>query len=100
MRVFSADGVLLGEFGEERRNFMPIAQIPKVMKDAVLAVEDARFYEHGGVDYMGVLRAGLANFGEAHSARAHRPSRCRSRATSTCRPRRHSLARSTRCCFR
>ena len=37
MRIFSADGVLLGEFGEERRNFMPIAQIPKVMQDAVLA---------------------------------------------------------------
>ena len=60
LRVFSADGVLLGEFGEERRNFVPIAQIPKVMKDAVLAVEDARFYEHGGVDYKGVAarRAG------------------------------------------
>ena len=63
MRVFSADRVLLGEFGEERRNFMPIAQIPKVMQDAVLAVEDARFYKHSGVDYVGALRAGLANFG-------------------------------------
>ena len=50
----SADGVLLGEFGEERRNFTPIAQIPKVMKDAVLAIEDARFYQHSGVDYVGV----------------------------------------------
>ena len=47
---------------------MPIAQIPKVMQDAVLAVEDARFYKHSGVDYVGVLRAGLANFGEGHSA--------------------------------
>ena len=68
MRVFSADNVLLGEFGEERRNFMPIDQIPKVMKDAVLAIEDARFYQHNGVDYVSVLRAGLANFGEGHSA--------------------------------
>ena len=68
MRVFSADGVLLGEFGEERRNFVPISQIPKVMKDAVLAIEDARFYKHGGVDYVGVIRAGLANFGEARNA--------------------------------
>ena len=68
MRVFSADGVLLGEFGEERRNFVPIAQIPKVMQDAVLAVEDARFYKHKGVDYLGALRAGLANFGEGHTA--------------------------------
>jgi penicillin-binding protein 1A len=68
MRVYSADGVLLGEFGEERRNFMPIGQIPQVMKDAVLAIEDARFYQHSGVDYVSVLRAGLANFGEGHSA--------------------------------
>jgi penicillin-binding protein 1A len=65
MRVFAADGVLLGEFGEERRNFLPIAQIPKVMRDAVLAIEDARFYDHGGVDYKGVLRAVRANLGEA-----------------------------------
>ncbi len=68
MRIFSADGVLLGEFGEERRNFVPIAEIPKVMQDAVLAVEDARFYQHSGVDYVGALRAGLANFGEGHGS--------------------------------
>ncbi|MGC4060026.1 MAG: penicillin-binding protein 1A [Aquabacterium sp.] len=67
LRVFSADQVLIGEFGEEKRNFLPIAQIPKVMRDAVLAIEDARFYKHGGVDYVGVLRAGLANFGESRS---------------------------------
>ncbi len=68
MRIYSADGVLLGEFGEERRNFLPIAQIPKVMQDAVLAAEDARFYQHSGVNYVSVIRAGLANFGEARSA--------------------------------
>ena len=68
MRVFSADGVLLGEFGEERRSFVPIDQIPKVMQDAVLAAEDARFYKHSGVDYLGVIRAGLANFGESGRA--------------------------------
>ncbi len=68
MRVFSSDGVLLGEFGEERRNFVPIAQIPKVMQDAVLAAEDAKFYAHGGINYVSILRAGLANFGEARSA--------------------------------
>ena len=62
MRVFSADGVLLGEFGEERRNFVPIQQIPKVMQDAVLAAEDAKFYKHSGVNYVSVIRAGLANF--------------------------------------
>ena len=68
MRIYSADGVLLGEFGEERRNFLPIAQIPKVMQDAVLAAEDARFYQHSGVNYVSVIRAGLANFGESRSA--------------------------------
>jgi len=68
MRVFSADGVLIGEFGEERRHFTPITQIPKVMQDAVLAIEDSRFYEHSGVDYLGIVRAGVANLGE--SARA------------------------------
>jgi penicillin-binding protein 1A len=67
MRVFAADGVLLAEFGEERRSFVPIGQIPKLMQDAVLAIEDARFFQHGGVDYKGVLRAGLANFGESRS---------------------------------
>ena len=65
MRVYSADGVLIGEFGEERRNLTPINDIPKVMKDAVLAIEDARFFSHGGVDYLGVIRAGLANVGRA-----------------------------------
>ena len=67
LRVISADGVLLGEFGEERRIFMPITQTPKVMQDAVLAIEDARFYRHNGVDYLGVLRAGLAQFNKAKS---------------------------------
>ncbi len=67
MRVFSADNVLLGEYGEERRNFTPIKLIPQVMKDAVLAAEDARFYEHGGVDYKGVARAALENLRDARS---------------------------------
>jgi penicillin-binding protein 1A len=67
LRVFSADGVLVGEFGEERRTFVPVGQIPKVMKDAVLAIEDASFYRHSGVDYKGMLRAALAQFSEAKS---------------------------------
>lgn len=67
LRVYSADGTLLGEFGDERRTFTPIAEIPPVMKQAVLAIEDARFYEHSGVDYIGVLRAGLAQFGNVGS---------------------------------
>ena len=67
LRVFSAEGDLLGQFGEERRNLTPIADIPQVMKNAVLAIEDARFYQHGGVDYFGMLRAALANLGKAKS---------------------------------
>jgi penicillin-binding protein 1A len=67
LRVISADGVQLGEFGEERRSFMPIAQIPQIMKDAVLAAEDTRFYQHSGVDYRGVLRAAVENLRDARS---------------------------------
>ncbi|GMV46891.1 MAG: penicillin-binding protein [Pseudomonadota bacterium] len=67
LRVFSADGVQLGEYGEERRNYTPIGEIPQVMKDAVLAAEDARFYQHGGVDYKGVARAALENLRDARS---------------------------------
>jgi len=67
LRVYSSELELIGEFGEEKRKYLPIKQIPKVMRDAVLAIEDARFYKHGGVDYVGVLRAGLANFGESRS---------------------------------
>jgi len=67
LRVLTADGQLMGEFGEERRNLTPIKDIPQVMKDAVLAIEDNRFYEHGGVDYLGILRAGIANIGRTKS---------------------------------
>ena len=67
LRVFSSDGVLLGEFGEERRTFTPIEQIPPVMKQAVLAAEDARFYDHDGVDYKGMVRAAIENLRDARS---------------------------------
>jgi penicillin-binding protein 1A len=67
MRVYSVEGTQIGEFGEERRNLTPFKDIPKVMKDAVLAIEDARFYQHGGVDYIGLMRASLANLGRAKS---------------------------------
>ena len=61
LRVYTADGVLIGEFGEERRELVPIADMPKTLKDAVVAVEDARFYQHPGIDPKGLLRAVLAN---------------------------------------
>ncbi|MFP3270302.1 MAG: penicillin-binding protein 1A [Paraburkholderia sp.] len=61
LRVYTADHVLIGEFGEERRNLVRFADIPDQMKKAVLAIEDYRFYEHGGVDFVGILRAGSAD---------------------------------------
>ncbi|WMW82594.1 penicillin-binding protein 1A [Undibacterium cyanobacteriorum] len=61
MRVFSADNVLIAEFGEERRNVVHFKDIPDVMRKAVLAIEDDRFYEHGGVDYIGIARAAFNN---------------------------------------
>jgi penicillin-binding protein 1A len=62
LRVYSAEGLLLGEFGKERRSLVKIDEVPELMKKAILAAEDERFYEHGGVDYIGVLRAALSNF--------------------------------------
>jgi penicillin-binding protein 1A len=62
LRVYSAEGVLLGEFGEERRALVKIKEVPDLMKKAILAAEDEHFYEHGGVDYSGVLRAAYSNF--------------------------------------
>lgn len=67
LRIYSAEGALIGEFGEERRNLTPIGEIPDVMKNAVLAIEDTRFFEHGGVDYKGMVRAALANLGRVKS---------------------------------
>ena len=57
LRVFTADGVQIGGFGTERRVYQRIDQIPKLMKDSLLAIEDARFYEHHGVDPVSVVRA-------------------------------------------
>ena len=62
LRVYSAEGTLIGEFGQERRALVKIGDVPMLMKSAILAAEDERFYEHGGVDYIGVLRAALSNF--------------------------------------
>ncbi len=61
LRVFSADNMLIGEFGEERRNIVHIKDVPDIMKKAVLTAEDDRFYQHGGVDYQGITRAALNN---------------------------------------
>ncbi len=61
LRIFSSDGILIGEFGEERRSVVRIDEVPAVMKQAILAAEDDRFFEHSGVDLVGIARAALAN---------------------------------------
>ncbi|OON59835.1 penicillin-binding protein [Massilia sp. KIM] len=61
LRIFTADNVLIGEFGEERRTLVHFKDIPDVMKKAVLSIEDDRFYEHSGIDYWGILRAAFKN---------------------------------------
>lgn len=62
LRIYSDEGLLIGEFGAERRNVVKISEVPEHLKNAILAAEDDRFYEHGGVDYVGVLRAAYSNF--------------------------------------
>ncbi len=67
MRVYTEDGKLIGEFGEERRAFIQIQDVPMNMKNAIVAIEDHRFYEHGGVDFYGIARAAFNNItGRAH----------------------------------
>lgn len=61
LRIFTADDQLIGEFGEERRAVLKLQVVPLRMRQAILAAEDDRFYQHGAVDYQGVMRALLAN---------------------------------------
>src|SRR5687767_3818435 len=61
LRIYTAEGVQIGEFGEERRAVISIRDVPPQLKSAILAAEDERFYEHAGIDYLGVLRAAYAN---------------------------------------
>jgi penicillin-binding protein 1A len=66
LRVWSADGVLLGEFGEERRSVVTLQEVPDQLREAILAAEDANFYHHGGIDALGIARAVLANLLTGH----------------------------------
>lgn len=61
LRIYTADGVLIGEFGEERRSVVRIDAVPALVKNAIIAAEDERFYQHPGVDYVGVFRAAYSN---------------------------------------
>ena len=60
LRIYTAEGILIGEFGEERRAVVAIEDVPAQLKNAIIAAEDERFYEHPGIDYVGVLRAAYA----------------------------------------
>jgi penicillin-binding protein 1A len=65
-RVHAADGALLGEYSKERRLYLPIQAVPKLVINAFMAAEDKNFYQHGGIDYQGMARAALLyvkNFG-------------------------------------
>ena len=61
LRVYTSDGELIGEFGEERRSVISIGDVPQQLKNAIIAAEDERFYQHQGIDYVGVLRAAYSN---------------------------------------
>ncbi|SAL77221.1 1A family penicillin-binding protein [Caballeronia arvi] len=68
LRIYTADHLLIGEFGEERRSVVRIQDVPDHLKKAVLAIEDARFYDHGGVDLTGILRAGTVALTNGHAS--------------------------------
>src|SRR3984885_7013419 len=59
-RVHAADGSLLAEYAHERRLYIPIQAVPKLVTNAFVAAEDKNFYEHNGIDFQGIMRAGLA----------------------------------------
>src|SRR5690606_39538646 len=56
LRIYTAEGTLIGEFGEERRAVVSIDEVPSALKNAIIAAEDERFYEYAGIDYLGVIR--------------------------------------------
>jgi len=68
LRVMTADGVLIGEFGEERRSVIRAEQAPGVLVNAILAAEDERFFEHVGIDPLGILRSATTNLLTASKA--------------------------------
>lgn len=61
LRIMTADGVLIGEFGEERRSLVRLPDVPKHLVQAILAAEDDAFFQHRGIDFMGIARAMVAN---------------------------------------
>ncbi|CAB3975585.1 penicillin-binding protein 1A [Burkholderia cenocepacia] len=68
LRIYTSDHVLIGEFGEERRDVVHFKDVPDSLKKAILAIEDARFYDHGGVDLTGIVRAGIVALTNGHAS--------------------------------
>ncbi|WP_431821160.1 penicillin-binding protein 1A [Burkholderia sp. F1] len=68
LRIYTSDHVLIGEFGEERRDIVHFRDVPDSLKKAILAIEDARFYDHGGVDLTGIIRAGFVALTNGHAS--------------------------------
>ncbi len=68
-RIYAGDGRLMAEFAQERRVFVPIEEIPDLVKNAFIAAEDKKFYEHKGVDFTAILRAVFSNLKNAGSGR-------------------------------
>ncbi|WP_446904446.1 penicillin-binding protein 1A [Burkholderia sp. YIM B11467] len=68
LRIYTSDHVLIGEFGEERRDVVHFKDVPDSLKKAILAIEDARFYDHGGVDLTGIIRAGFVALTNGHAS--------------------------------
>ncbi|WP_425103504.1 penicillin-binding protein 1A [Burkholderia ambifaria] len=68
LRIYTSDHVLIGEFGEERRDIVHFKEVPDSLKKAILAIEDARFYDHGGVDLTGIARAGFVALTNGHAS--------------------------------
>ena len=67
LQIYSSDGALISEFGEERRDFTSIKTVPQKMINAIIAIEDRRFFEHPGIDLIGIMRAALKNLtGQSH----------------------------------
>ena len=67
LQIYSSDGALIAEFGEERREYTSISTVPQKMNNAIIAIEDRRFFEHPGIDIIGVMRAALKNLtGQSH----------------------------------
>ena len=89
LQIFTKDNYLIQEFGEERRDFIAIENVPQKMINAILAIEDRRFFEHPGIDFIGIIRAAVKNFtGQSREGRAL--SQCKLLEISFCPLKKHS----------